>query len=59
MRGNTPGFPVLHYLPKRAQAHVHPTTESVMHLILAQHFTWHMNGAETAASPFKSEVDGQ
>ena len=30
MQGNTPGFPVLHYLPELAQAHVHPTTESVM-----------------------------
>lgn len=30
-----------------------------LYLILAQHFIWHMNGAETAACPFKSEVDGQ
>ena len=30
-----------------------------LYLILAQRFIWHMNGAETAACPFKSEVDGQ
>lgn len=30
-----------------------------LYLILTQHFIWDMNGAETAACPFKSEVEEQ
>ena len=39
MNCNTPGFPVLHYLPEFAQTHVHWISDAIQHLILCHPFS--------------------